>query len=155
MKKDKDTLDEYFLKEIHFAKNEINTRNIYHSSLAIMKQVTKHQTGSKNIKRKIGRMSMRLQWLNEFSDIGNEMQSSRLILNGENSSHLVFQNSVLSAQNNSEFDSSSNISSGLPFKKKQTCMVKMVDLAKYEDLLEDFAKREFDILKFTGQVDRR
>jgi hypothetical protein len=34
-------------------------------------------------------------------------------------------------------------------------MVKMVDLAKYEDLLEDFAKREFDILKFTGQVDRR
>jgi hypothetical protein len=33
-------------------------------------------------------------------------------------------------------------------------MVKFVDLNKYEQLLEDFTKREFDILSFSRKVDR-
>ena len=62
------------MKEVAFASHEINQRNIYGSSLAMMNQMTKHR-GKREDKhdRKIGRMSMRLQWLNEFSDIGNEI----------------------------------------------------------------------------------
>ncbi len=34
-------------------------------------------------------------------------------------------------------------------------MVKMVDLNDYQDLLEDFSKREFNILSFAEKVERK
>jgi hypothetical protein len=35
-----------------------------------------HKSNKDKINKKAGRMSMRLQWLPEFSDIGNELQSN-------------------------------------------------------------------------------
>lgn len=81
-------------------------------------------------------MSMRLQWLNDFSDLGNELQSSEALnLLKVESTHLQYNNSVA---NNSDFgDSSSHaqLSGALSFKKKQTCLVKFVDLASYGNLM--------------------
>lgn len=73
-----------------------------------MKQMSKHR-GKRDHKHnhKVGRMSMRLQWLNEFSDIGNELQSSETLnLLKIESQYLQFNNS--SAQGGfSDFDASS------------------------------------------------
>jgi hypothetical protein len=74
-----DIVDEYFMQEIRYAEHEINSRNLYHSSLEVMKQMTIQRdkellhTNDQKKNRKIGRMSMRLQWLNDFSEIGNEI----------------------------------------------------------------------------------
>ena len=101
---------------------------------------------------------MRLQWLNEFSDIGNELQSSEALnLLKVESTHLQYNN--ISAQyNNSDFDASSAgaaLSGQHSLKKKQTCLVKCVDLSAYESMLENFDKREFDIFAFSRLVGER
>jgi len=90
-------------------------------------------------------MSMRLQWLSDYSDIGNEIQSNdALKIVKESSKHLIY-----SGQHNfSDYDVDS-INGSLSLKKKQTCMVKMLDLSNYHELLEDFSKREFNIFSFS------
>ena len=60
--------------------------------------------------------------------------------------------------NNSDFDASSvgaPLSGQISLKKKQTCLVKCVDLSVYESMLEDFDKREFDIFAFSRLVGER
>ena len=151
-----DIVDEYFLKEIQYAEHEINTRNLYTTSVGIKNLMAHrrelgHKFSRDKNNKKAGRMSMRLQWLNEFSDIGNELLSSDTlqVLKGS-SAHLNYSAQYNSSDNDvdSIIGIPSNSSVCLTLKKKQTCMVKMVDLNDYQDLLADFYTREFNIMAF-------
>lgn len=90
-KEDKNPLNEFYLREIEFARESIKNRSMFQSDTGkLLKRIKKQQCKMEKQKSKIvqgdhidkdgrKRYSMKIFWMNEFSDIGSEVESNNTL----------------------------------------------------------------------------
>uniref|UniRef100_A0A7S3FVS4 Phosphodiesterase n=1 Tax=Strombidium rassoulzadegani TaxID=1082188 RepID=A0A7S3FVS4_9SPIT len=165
-------VDQFYLQETQYALQKINKREMFTSTNEVVKLMHMHrmensQTSKrqslmaikKNTKKK-NRLSMRLQWMNEFSDIGSEVQSNNTInMVKIGSAHLEIKDNQSVGDDYEEVSSNLGLkhsTSQSMFKKQGAVNANFIQRFRdHEAEFADFEKLEFRLFEVSDKVGRQ